>query len=305
MRIAWMWPALALLAAGCGPGKPASARLDPAVEKLIPADTVMLVSIRMEAVRQTAIYTKVLAGLPSSTLDRFARETGLDPRRDVSELVVAGNGKDTLVIGRGKLAVSELGKKLESLGARRLSHKGRTLWGSEETAVAFPDSSTAVAGPTRAVRAALDSTSPKLAAPLSEALEGIPAGVHAWAVWLAGGLPLPSASGAARGGAAGAILQNAEKLFGSLGRATLWTDLQTGLKLEAAGECAAEPDAKKLHDALRGLIGFARLQTRDDQRDMLAFYDAFEVTVAGPRVRIKAEIAPELLDKFLQSRTTR
>ena len=61
----------------------------------------MLSGIRMEAVRATPLYRKMLAQKALPQLDDFARQTGFDPRRDVRELLIASNGNDVLMAARG------------------------------------------------------------------------------------------------------------------------------------------------------------------------------------------------------------
>lgn len=53
--------------------------------------------------------------------------------------------------------------------------------------------------------------------------------------------------------------------------------------------CDSEAGAKRVHDALRGLIGMARLMTRDDQLDRLKVYDAIQVDQDHSVVRIHAD----------------
>jgi hypothetical protein len=76
-------------------------------------------------------------------------------------------------------------------------------------------------------------------------------------------------------------------------------DLSHGLNASAEVNCKTERDAKFVHDMLRGIIGFGRLNTPDKQPEMLKLYDAIEVTQQQTRAQVKADIPQELADKFL------
>jgi hypothetical protein len=63
--------------------------------------------------------------------------------------------------------------------------------------------------------------------------------------------------------------------------------------------CTTERDARFIHDLLRGLIGFGRLNTRDDQPEMLKLYDAIQVTQQQQQAKVTAVVPQELADRFL------
>ena len=90
------------------------------------------------------------------TLDDFQKETGLDPRKDLWEFLIAGDGKQTLVFCRGKFTEFGLEPKLNRPGIKRMSYKGMLMLGNEETAVLFANASVAVAGPTPQLRTLVD-----------------------------------------------------------------------------------------------------------------------------------------------------
>ena len=69
-------------------------RIDPALESLVPADTVFIVGGNLDAIRETAVYQKLLSRVPLPQLDDFTRQTGLDPRKDLSQILSCSNGKN-------------------------------------------------------------------------------------------------------------------------------------------------------------------------------------------------------------------
>ena len=102
-------------------------------------------------------------------------------------------------------------------------------------------------------------------------------------------LPLP------RDGNLGNIMQ----ALHSVDSASLGLNLSHGIDGVAYVNCTTERDARFIHDMLRGLIGFGRLNTRDDQPEMLKLYDAIQVTQQQQRAKVTAVVPQELADRFL------
>src|ERR1700730_9642497 len=78
--------AIALLTlSGCSHAPPVGPKIDPALAMLIPADTVLLVGTRLEAIEKTAVYKKYLAQRSIPQIDAFAKQTLIDPRKELWE----------------------------------------------------------------------------------------------------------------------------------------------------------------------------------------------------------------------------
>src|ERR1700738_4655423 len=88
--------------------------------------------------------------------DDFVRKTGLDPRKDLWQILSTSNGKTGLFMARGKFADGELEPNLEKNGLARFGYKGYNLFGDQQRAVMFISSSTAVAGPTSELKTLVD-----------------------------------------------------------------------------------------------------------------------------------------------------
>jgi hypothetical protein len=262
---------------------------DISLSRFVPGDTIALAGIRMEQLRSTTLYRKLRAEKRFSELDDLKTRTGFDPARDVTELLVASNGKDTVTIARGHFAPVDA-------TAKKASYKGFALYQHGDGTYALIDSSTAVAGSVPAVRAAIDqyksgTGSTKVASLLARA-QALPAQAQIWAV-----SDSPEAfAGLASGNAAG----NFSKVFGQIERLSLTADLSKGLNLVATGDCRTEQDAKSLGDALRGLVGLGKLSVPQGQTDLLRLYDSVQVDQAQNTVKVAANIAPDLIDKLVQ-----
>ena len=293
-KLRWAWLLLSL-AAGCRPADTGSVRVDPALASLVPPDAVFLAGVRLDALRATPAYQKWVAARPRPLVDEFARETGLDVRKDLWELLLASDGRSTLVMARGKFGPPGQEPRLGREGARRMPYKGYTLMGNESAALVFMNTSTAVAGPAPALRSLIDQRDRSdrgQAKSLLGMLSTIPARSQMWAVSvgtpaLAGKLPQSG------------NLANLGKILALLESSTLAVDLRTGLNLVATGVCRAEQDARTLGDAIRGLIGLARLTTPDNEPEMLRAYDGIRVEQQQRSVRLEALIPQDALDKLL------
>ncbi len=283
-----------LLLVGCQGKQSASLHVSPALEALVPSDTVVVLGVNLATIRDTSVYQKLLTRVPLPQLDTFAQQTGLDPRKDLSEILVASNGKNALLLVRGKFRVADLKARFKSKGVTPSNYNGHDLFGDGPGAVTFLDDSTAAAGTTADIRALLDQPGARgLPLPLRDLLRTLPAGDQVYAA-LTGGvenlnLPLPS------GGNLGNILQ----ALRSVQSATLGMNLSKGIDAIAVVNCNTERDAKFVHDLVRGLVGFGRLNTPDNQPDLLKLYDAIQVTQQQAQTKVTAEVPQELADKFL------
>jgi hypothetical protein len=291
MRRGVLVMAVAALLAGCS-REPASVKVDPALAALVPADAVMVAGVRMEAVRSTPFYQKWVGRRQVVDLDKFASETGIDPRQDIGELLFASDGKIGIVFAKGRFPESTLRRMLERSGARKIQHGKYTLYGTEEAAVVLLNETTVAAGPAPALRAVLERRSGGLSTQFREKLKTIAPDTQIWIASL-GFSPLAEKLPEAGN------LANLRRILATVENTTLALDLRYGVNLTAAGSCKTEQDAKFIHDGIRGLLGMGRLSTPDNEPDLLRFYDAFQVSRQKSVLSVKAEIPMDVLEKFL------
>jgi len=292
-----IWVALACLALpACQPKKQESLRIDPSLEAMIPAGTVFIAGADIDAIRDTPVYQKLLGRMPLPQLDEFTRQTGLDPRRDLSRVISCTNGKQSLLMARGKFNVSELEKRLETRGAKRFNYKNRTLFGDERMAIFFMNATTAIAGPESDLRSLIDRGSGGgrgLPPALRDLIRTIPANNQIWAA-LTGGL-----QGLNIGIPPNSNLENIVNALQSIDTATVGMDLSKGFDLTAAVTCKTERDAKFVHDMVRGMVGLGRLNTPDNHPEFLKLYDSIKVTYQQTHAQVTAEIPADLADRFM------
>ncbi len=290
--------ALALVAilSGCKAPKPKSLHVDHALESLVPSDTTFITGAHIAGLRNTPVYQKWLGQLSLPQLNDFTKQTGVDPRKDLSQVLSCSNGKTAILLARGTFNSRDLEPKLVANGARRSDYKGHNVFGDDRWAVTFVNSSTAVAGSTTELRAVIDQQDAKshgLSPALRAKVDSIGANSQVWAA-VAGGL-----QGLNIGVPDDSNLGTAIRLLQGIESATIGIDLRTGLYLRAEADCRTERDAKRINDAIRGLVGIGRLSTPDNQPDLLKLYDAVKVTQQQAHVQILAQVGSDLVDKFL------
>jgi hypothetical protein len=262
---------------------------DTGLDKFVPGDTVALAGMRMDQVRATALYQKLRAQKRFSELDDLKAKTGFDPTRDVTELLLATNGKAAVTIARGHFTPSDP-------AAKKAPYKGYTLYLHGDGAYALIDGSTAVAGTQASVRAAIDQSKAGSSTPgVTSLLARGPALSPQAQIWAVSDSP-EAFAGLASGNAAG----NFGKVFGQIERVSFTADLSKGLNIVATGDCKTEQDAKSLGDALRGIVGLGKMSVPQGQTDLLRLYDAVKVDQTGKSVKVAGDFAPELVDKLLQ-----
>lgn len=289
--------ALCLALIGCQPKKSESLRIDPSLETLVPADTVFIVGADLNAIRETSVYQKLLSRVPLPQLDDFTRKTGLDPRKDLSQVLSCSNGQRGLLMARGKFNVSDLEARLASQGAKKFDYKGHNLFGTEQAVIFFLNPTTAVAGTADEVRSLIDQgsggTGRGLPPALRDLVRTIPANDQIWAA-LTGGLDAINPNVPPNSN-----LANVIGALKTIDTATIGMDLSKGFDMFADVTCKTDRDAKFVHDMVKGIVGIGRLNTPDSHPELLKLYDAIQVTQQQAHARVTANIPTDLADKFL------
>jgi hypothetical protein len=283
---------LALSLASCV-GTPPGPKIDPALAGLIPPDTILLAGARLDQLQKTSIYQKHLANRPVPLLDDFPKQIGLQIRRqDLWELLLISDGKQSVVLGRGKFA-DEAEPRIERPGATRFGYKGYNLVGDEREAVLLVSPTVIGVGPTPALRSLIDNKGKSNAAPsnLADQLKQMPAEAVLWAAYGGGVRSLPfNLPG---------DMANINKIIASIQFGSMYVDLRAGVNGLATGTCGNEQDAKSLYDALRALVGLGRLSVPKDQTERARIFDGLRITQESHKVNIHIEEPEELVGTLL------
>jgi len=252
----------------------------------IPADTMLLAGVRMDALRGTVLYQKVLEGRGLSEFDKLAGRASFDPRKDVKEMLFAFDGRSGVLLAKGRFG------KPSIQDAEQAGHRGATLWGVQNWWVAFPDGETAVAGTREMVGRVLDGPGGG-GKGLLERARKLPRAAQAWMVFDGGAFQANAAPDASN-------LSNFTRVFRSMTEASFYIEADKGLDGLLEGRCQNEKQARTLSDAVRGLVGIARLSVPSSHSEALRFYDGITVGQHDDELSIRIRVPEDALDAFLK-----
>lgn len=280
MRTAVLFFAALLTCAGADP-----------VFRLIPPDATFLSGIR--------VTRSVGSSFGQYVLSQMEPEDDNFPHRAVTVLLKATSGEGdhekSLTIAQGAFHPAQCAEAAIARGARVSPYRGVPIISKENNAIAFPDSTTALAGDPESIRAAIDrlaSTAPENAArsakirELSEAHDAWFLSMGPVAEYFAGRIEDERLGAAVRGSLLSRVLQ-----------------ASGGLKFEAdgvriAGQAVApsEKDANALRDVVRFIAGLVQVNQGPGPRVSLA--GSLRVTVDGATVRMSVSIPEATVERL-------
>ncbi len=282
----------ALAIAGCTKAPPPGPKIDPAIAGFIPADTVLLVGTRLEAILKTPLYQKYLAHRSIPQLDQFAAATGINPAKDLWELLYVSNGQRGAVIGHGMFA-DEGEPKLQKHGDIRLGYKGLTIIGGDTNGILLVNQTVLAMGDTDQLKAMVDAHVKSAGPPpaMATLLARMPSTAQEWAAYGGGPLKLPLDTIG--------NLSNINKILGMIQTGTLYLDFNTGLTGLAEGTTGSDQQGEQLESGLRALIGFGRLSISPNQPDLQRVFDGLRPTRENREVKLHIDEPEELVGKLV------
>jgi hypothetical protein len=248
-------------------------------------------------------------GMKPEALEQLEAKTGLNPARDIDQIVIAGSGVGDgkhapgLAVAFGRFDLYKLGRAIETQGkAQSTSHEGVTVYSFADeapraVAVAFLDEGTLVFGAKDQVLAAITSrtrseTPLKGNTALMALVEKVRPGSTFWMVGdqsllasLPTSMPAPGAS------ADGAATMTLPALTGLI----VTGDLDPQVSVAITGEAKDALAAKNLADVVRGLVAMASLQAQQ-KPELQQLASAISVATEENRVLVNARFPYELLE---------
>jgi hypothetical protein len=249
-------------------------------------------------------------GMRPKAVRDLEEKTGLDPARDIDQIVVAGSREGgpkarPLVLVLGRFDLERIGQSLKAAArANERTYEGVKLFGfadkSGASSVALLDEGTLLFGPTDRVETVATShargeTPLRQNAEILALVESVKPGST---FWMVGDRTAMSALPSALPGQGGATTMNLPPLQ-SL---TLTGDLDPQLSLALTGIAADEAAATKLADVVRGFVALMTLQA-SQKPELQQLASAFSVTTEANRVLVSARIPYELLDALQPKKT--
>jgi hypothetical protein len=286
----------------------------PAEGLLLPADARFVVGLDVKRFTASPLYKRFQAQARPDAIRELEERTGLDPERDVDQILIAGQATKGagpgLAIVLGSFDTYKIGRSIETAKDKD-KVVGRTFvgyteyvfneGGREAGAVAFLDRQALLIGRQAAVEAALSGRA-NGAAPLRAnasimgLLERVKPGSTFWMVGdqsllhnLPGTIPSPTGSGTS-------IELPALKSLIVTG------DLEPVISLAITGDAADEAAAKNLANIVSGFVSLVALQA-SQKPELKDLAQAISVATEQCHVLVNARVPYEMLEALQPKRT--
>jgi hypothetical protein len=275
---------------------------DPQLLNLVMPDAKVLAGVNVEQAKGTQFGQFVLNQLQThdAQMQQLVAMTGFDPRRDVSELLVASDGvagsKTGLALARGNFDIAKITAAATVAGAATEVYNGFTILEhpkNKEAGIAFLDATKVAAGDIASVKGAIDRL--KTPQPLPAA---VTVKVNQWSLsqdaWGIATVPPDSLVPAGQG------TQNPMFNAGKSVQAAAG-GVKFGALVVFSGEaqCDTAQNAKTLGDMIQLLINMAQMQANLDPT-AAALIKSVTVTANGNLMNIQASLPQEVLQQLLQ-----
>ncbi len=273
---------------------PQAVLIDPALATLTPPDTTVLAGARIDKLRETTTYQRHFAGAHFTALDRFIEETGLDPQRDLWEILYAANGSKSVLMVRGRFSPTDLEPRIQREGVTHTAYRGYTLIGNENSSIFFMNQTTALSGSTPVLMRIIDRQNGGLSygipAALMTLVRTLPQDSQFWAVFLGNTARLPVADSSNLG--------NLNSLLQTVASGTLSANLRQGLNARAVVTYGTDAEAKQTSDSLRGLLAIGRTAS-SKKPDVARVFDTIRVSVNQREVELAVNVPQDLVDRVV------
>jgi hypothetical protein len=282
---------------------------DPQLLNLMMPDARAVAGVNVEQARISPLGQFVLARIARQDqhLQKFMNATGFDPRRDITEVMIAstaqpGEHKGLLLV-KGRFDVEKILAAAREHGQGVQTYQGINLFGDKDKngLMALLDSSTVVAGDAENVRAAIDrrnSTANALAPEVAVKIAELSGSLDAWGLSL---VPLSEMRSGVpdqqvRGLMAGDMFKKIDQ--GSAG-------LKFGELIQVAAELVAqtEKDAAALADVVRFLGNLVQLNAPQNSPGSLlsTLLKSLDVKSDANTVKVTASLPEHDLEAVLEA----
>jgi hypothetical protein len=276
---------------------------DPQLLNLVMPDAKVLAGVNVEQAKGTQFGQFVLNQLQTQDahMQQLVALTGFDPRRDVSELLVASDGvagsKTGLALARGNFDVVKITAAATAAGVVTEVYSGFTILEEpkeQHAGIAFLDATKVVAGDIASVKGAIDRLKTPQPLPAAVAVK-----VNQWSLsedaWGITTVPPSSLAPAGKAGAANPIMNATQNVQSAAG------GIKFGAQVVFSGEaqCDTAQNAKTLGDVVQLLINLAQMQSGVDPT-AAALIKSVTVTASGNVLKIQASLPEDVFQQLLE-----
>lgn len=281
---------------------------DPALLRMIPADSAFLAGIHADQVKNSRFGQFLLNQIRSedANMNKFIEATGFDPRRDLSELIVASpdakqRGKG-VVLARGRFDSSRINAFANAGGAAATTYNGVNILTSGQGRsgwLAILDPATAIAGDQDSVRSAIDryrSNAPGLDAATITRINDVSAKYDAWMISngmmrIPEDIKPPQAGGAMNNN----LIQSMQSILGGV---------RFGANVEVMAEATmrSEKDATAMADVVRFFASMLQMNQQNDRRavELSALLDKMQLEASGTQFKLTLLIPEDTLEGIVK-----
>lgn len=286
---------------------------DPTLLRMVMPDAKVVAGIHVEQAKSSPFGKFLLSRMQVDDpgLKSFVSQTGFDPRRDVSEILIASNWQSAtpegrwLVMGRGTFDLGKIAQAAQANGATILDHQGVTVYQNSQKqqpnapgGLAFLDPSTAVMGDLDSVKAAIDrerSNTP----PSAKLLDKIGDLSSQNDFWFATLVPLAEFSGAI----ADPNLNSAMKgnLLAGILEASGGIRLGDTLAVHAETVARSEKDAQALVDVVKFMAGMVQMNRQNNPaaEQAASLIDNLDCKATGTHTTLALAIPESVLEQLV------
>jgi hypothetical protein len=276
---------------------------DPQLLNLVMPDAKVLAGINVQQAKGTQFGQWVLNQLQThdAQMQKLVALTGFDPRRDVSELLVASDGvagsQTGLALARGSFDAAKITAAATVAGVVTEVYGGFTILEEPKkqlAGIAFLDATTVAAGDIANVKGAIDRL--KMPQPLPAA---VAVKVNQWSnsqdAWGITTVPPASLAPPAKAGAPNPVLNAGQNVQAAA------FGVKFGALVVFSGEaqCDTAQNAKTLGDVVQLLINLAQMQANLDPT-AAALIKSVTVTTSGNVMKIQASLPEDVFQQLLQ-----
>ena len=275
---------------------------DPQLMNLVMPDAKVLAGVNVGQAKGTQFGQYVLNQLQShdAQMQQLVALTGFDPRRDVSELLVASDGvagsRKGLALARGNFDIAKITAAATVAGVVTEVYNGFTILEdpkNKEAGIVFLDQTRVAAGDIASVKGAIDRL--KTPQPLPA---GVTVKVNQWSLsqdaW--GITTVPPDSMVPAGQGTQNPMFNAGKSVQAAAGGVKFGEL---VVFSGEAQCDTAQNAKTFGDMVQLLINMAQMQANLDPT-AAALIKSVSVTTNGNLMNIQASLPQEVLQQLLQ-----
>jgi hypothetical protein len=288
---------------------------DPALLQMVMPDSQVVAGLEVTQAKGSLFGQYVLSHLSvnDTKLQEFTSQTGFDPTKDVSEIVIASNWKPStpanrwLVLADGTFNIAKITAAAQTNGGVASVYQGVNLVTHSAssstqvaTALAFLGTSTALAGDITSVKAAIDrkqTNAPTDSNVFSKAQQ-VSSNNDFWFVTL---VPLSNFSGAIPDSNLSGAMQG--NLFAAINQASGGVRFGDTVTISAEAVTRSEKDAQALVDVVKFFAGLVQLNKQNNATagQVATLLDTLQATTSGNTTSISLAIPEQQLEQLLNS----